>query len=529
MNGTVKTILGLLTSGKPELQVAAAQILGELKPKEPAVVKALGDAIGRSPVLARFCLDALSKIRTGAALQIVAQAMLESEPVAEHAAQLLSEVGSGAHPVLGSIYDSASHEQKIRILTVLARHVDKEAVSVFVRAIVTPDVAEAAGRLLIAERAQFTPATQKQLRAGLEQQFGEALPDACIATALDVLAAVDRSGSRSIFLRFIEAGGSPLARAAAFRGLRGSKLTATQVRGMMMLLEDAAQKDVHEAVRDVLADLPELPSGMAPGLKRLLSSRQIEQRLFALRMLRNAGGAELARTCLKLLDHDDERLRKAASEALANNKQAIEPVLKLMLATRNPRLANACAQTLLRQAPNLTPKLVRAMAEKAIKLLASNPTMGDLLLDLTLQSGGAKMATFYVDRAVRLRRAKRFPEALHVLAKVASTPHGGDEAHYQIALTKIVSGGAVTAEEAAPGNSTMGFLTVLVRGGFPLFERMRRESCLKPEMLLSVGQHFANSVGAERRFGVDVLQHLAARTKGRAGEEAKVLLRSVSA
>jgi HEAT repeat protein len=528
MNGTVKTILGLLTSGKPELQVAAAQILGELKPKESAVVKALGDAIGRSPVLARFCLDALSKIRTGPALQIVARAMLESEPVAEHAAQLLSEVGSGAHPVLGSIYDSASHEQKIRILTVLARHVDKEAVAVFVRAIVTPDVAEAAGRLLIAERAQFTPATQKQLRAGLEQQFGEALPDACIATALDVLAAVDRSGSRSIFLRFI-GGGAPLARAAAFRGLRGSKLTAMQVRGMMLLLEDAAQKDVHEAVRDVLADLPELPSGMAPGLKRLLSSRQIEQRLFALRMLRNAGGAELARTCLKLLDHDDERLRKAAIEALANNKQAIEPALKLMLVTRNPRLANACAQTLLRQAPNLTPKLVRAMAEKAIKLLVANPTMGDLLLDLTLQSGGAKMATFYVDRAVRLRRAKRFPEALHVLAKVASTPHGGDEAHYQIALTKIVSGGAAIAEEAAPGNSTMGFLTVLVRGGFPLFERMRRESCLRPEMLLNVGQHFANSVGAERRFGVDVLQHLAARTKGRAGEEAKVLLRSVSA
>jgi hypothetical protein len=213
--------------------------------------------------------------------------------------------------------------------------------------------------------------------------------------------------------------------------------------------------DLAEQLRGVLGDLPELPSGMAPGLKRLLSSRQIEQRLFALRMLRNAGGAELARTCLKLLDHDDERLRKAAIEALANNKQAIEPALKLMLVTRNPRLANACAQTLLRQAPNLTPKLVRAMAEKAIKLLVANPTMGDLLLDLTLQSGGAKMATFYVDRAVRLRRAKRFPEALHVLAKVASTPHGGDEAHYQIALTKIVSGGAAIAEEAAPGNSTL--------------------------------------------------------------------------
>ena len=62
MNDTIKAIVELLQEGKPELQVAAAQVLGELKPKDAAVVEALGDGPDRSPVLGRFCLDALAKI-----------------------------------------------------------------------------------------------------------------------------------------------------------------------------------------------------------------------------------------------------------------------------------------------------------------------------------------------------------------------------------------------------------------------------------------------------------------------------------
>src|SRR5690606_7960173 len=41
MNDTIKSIVGILEEGKPELQVAAAQVLGELRPKETAAIAAL--------------------------------------------------------------------------------------------------------------------------------------------------------------------------------------------------------------------------------------------------------------------------------------------------------------------------------------------------------------------------------------------------------------------------------------------------------------------------------------------------------
>ena len=73
----------------------------------------------------------------------------------------------------------------------------------------------------------------------------------------------------------------------------------------------------------------------------------------------------------------------------------------------------------------------------------------------------------------------------------------------------------------------MGFFAVLIRNDFPLFDRLKRESAVKPEMMLRVATHFASTVGAERRFGTEMLQHLAERTKGRACDEAKIALRSV--
>jgi hypothetical protein len=73
----------------------------------------------------------------------------------------------------------------------------------------------------------------------------------------------------------------------------------------------------------------------------------------------------------------------------------------------------------------------------------------------------------------------------------------------------------------------MGFFAALVRGGFPVADRLRKESSLSPELLLRIANHFAGLVGAERRFSTELLQHLAARSKGPAGDEARVALRAV--
>lgn len=526
MNDTIKSIVGLLNKGKPELQVAAAQILGELRPKDTTAVEALSDGLDRSPVLGRFCLDALAKIASAPALAKLAEAVVEHEVLSEHASQLLAELGAAAHPVLANIYAQAIGEQRGRILFVLGRELSEDSIAVVVDALLTNDLSESAASMLEAGHEQFTADMAKLLRDALVQRLDESVPAAIVARVIGVLAKVDAKGSKTLFLKQIDADSPPVIRSAAFRALIGTPLTANQTKAMMASLEDNSQKAVHDAIREVLVNLPELPAGLAPGLKRLLSSRQPDQRLFAARMLRGAGGAELAKSFVKLLAHDDERFRKAAIEGLASNKQAVEPVLKLMQSTKDADLAQACAGILARLSDHIGPKLQKAVAEKAIKLLANNPRMGDMLLDLVLRAGEAKIVPFLIEKAVRMRRAHRPAEALHVLAKIAASELGGDEVHYHIALIKLLASADEVEGAATPGNSTMGFFAVLIRSGFPLLDRLKRESAIKPEMLLRVASYFSEAVGAERRFGTELLQHLAQRTKGRAGDEARLALRT---
>src|SRR5690349_4595810 len=116
MNETVREILGFLENGKPELQVAAAQILGELKPRESAVGKALEAVFERTSDrrLVRYVLDALAKIGGADAVRTLARSLQAADAVGDQAAHLLAEIGRSAHPILAEQFDSAAVEARAR-------------------------------------------------------------------------------------------------------------------------------------------------------------------------------------------------------------------------------------------------------------------------------------------------------------------------------------------------------------------------------------------------------------------------------
>jgi hypothetical protein len=530
MNDTLKTIVGLLETGKPELQVAAAQVLGVLRPKDLATVKALGTGLRRSPVLGRFCLDALAKIQLPEAIRSIASVTGEHDPLAEHASHLLGELGEVAQPILAEIYPEALGEQRARILAVLVKAPGRDTVPVFVRALLTPETTEVASRLLLGAAATVAPAIGKALVGAVQKQLENPLPESCLAHLLTVMARLDRDGARPTLLRFTVGEVGAEVRSAAFRALQGVELTAAQIRSLLEILEAPEQKPVHDAVRDLLAGLPAVPEAMLPVAKRLLLARDPEQRLFALRMLRTTGGVELAKFAIKWLDHDDVRFRDAAADSLASNRQAIEPLLRLILSGKDAAEAAVAARILARQSAHFSQKLVRELGDRIVKALAANPRVADLLLDVLLAGADAKLVASLLERCIKLRRSRRYVDAMHVLARLASTPYGGDEAQYQLALTRLLHDATQPmADSVAPGNPTMGFFANLVRGDFPVFDRLRKENAITPDILLRLATHFAAGVGAERRFGTELLEHLATRTKGRAGDEARVVLRSATA
>src|SRR5262249_60930872 len=115
-----------------------------------------------------------------------------------------------------------------------------------------------------------TPQLQRPLREAIEAAFEQPLPDVSVVASLGVASKVDPTGVRPLLQKFSGEGVSPAVRAAAVRGMAGQKLTAAQIKSFLVQLEDPAQRDVHESIRELLSTLAEGPGGVGPGLRRAL-------------------------------------------------------------------------------------------------------------------------------------------------------------------------------------------------------------------------------------------------------------------
>lgn len=528
MNETLKTIVGILETGRTELQVAAAQILGELRSKDSSVVRALAVASSRSSVLGRYAIEALGQIGSPEALQVVVDLLSENQMLADQAVRLLGEAGPDAHPAIAEAFASAHSENRLRMLQVLLKSPSQDSIAPMVEALCAAETCGPAALALKKRLDSLEESLQQGLCEALVGRLDQEVPDEVLSEILTVIGLLGVDDVKATVIKYTDVSCSIEVRTAALRALVGQKLTATQVKGFLEQLQDSSQAVMHEVLRETLVELPEWPSGLGPTLKKMLASRNQNQRLFALRAMRHMATPELIKVALRLRDHSDPRFREAAQEVLATSKHALEPLLRLLTLCKDPAEGRRLADMLSRLGPVAKPQQVTLIAERAIKTLASKGPSADALCDVAISMGGKKVVPFLLEKAVRWRRTKRYSEALHVLAKLATADLLDDEGLYQLALTRFLQDVNLPGEEAEPpGNAAMGFFTQLLRSDFPLLERVKKDASVSPELQLQLATYFAESVGPERRFGTDLLQMLATRNKGRTGEEARQALRSV--
>jgi len=528
MNDTVKAVVAILEAGRPELQVAAAQVLGELRVQDPAVVKALVVASSRSSVLGRYSIEALAQIGSPEALHVVVNLLCENQMLADQAVRLLAEAGVSAHPAIAEAFAGAHAENRLRMLSVLLRAPSKDSVGPMVEALVAADTTKAAGAVLTERADSLDEQLQQLLRKELTGSLADELPEDVVVEILGVLLQLGAGAVKATLLKYAMDKQPTRVRIAALRGLAGQKLTALQVKGFLGQLQDSSQVTMHDALRELLGELPEWPRGFDADLKQMLASRNQNQRLFALRAMRRGASPELVKMALRLRDHSDPRFRQAAEDILVSTTHAVEPLLRLLLLCKDPTEGRRLAALLTRLGSVAKPEQITLIAERAVKTVAGKGPSGDVLCDVAIAMGGTKIVAFLLEKAIRWRRSKRYSESLHVLAKLATAELLDNEGLYQLALTRFLQDvHRPGADSAVPGNAAMGFFTSLLRSGFPLLERVKKDASVSPELQLRLATYFADKVGIERRFGTDLLQMLATRNKGRTGEEARHALRSV--
>jgi len=292
MNDTLKAILKVLTDGKPERQVAAAQILAELKPSEPLVVKALASRLGNGePHLTRYVLEALAAIGTEDATRALLERLRIGGAESEQIALLMSrEENATSARYLASVFDDADLELRCRILSIVGRQNGKEAIAVLRKALLSPEptLADAALRSLH----EVVPRLPGDRRAALTEQIKKDVEhkdirEAPLAYGLRALGVLDPIGARAVLLKFAGPRHPAVVRQAALHALVGVDLTPAQAETLLGYLSEQDMTYVVRPAIAVLARVEKWSAGAVTKLKALLETGTDETRVFALQALRH--------------------------------------------------------------------------------------------------------------------------------------------------------------------------------------------------------------------------------------------------
>lgn len=530
MNETLKSILEILEDSKPELQIAAVQVLGELRPKDAAVASSLATLLHRGEdFLNRYVLVALSQIATPPALQELVTCLVEGPPSSDLAAHLLCDVGESAVGPLCESFAGADAAGRERILGILNRIASVEGLPVLEEALFIPALCH-----LAAEGMQASTLEQldgRRLRA-LKTRISKALDDAeiedhVLAQVLRVLGSVAGGESRTTLLKFSKPDHGAEVRQAALESLVGVDLTPAQSESLLEYLTEDNLEQVVEPSMVLLADVSSWRESAQQVLRKLLSSRREHLRLFALKSMKGIKSAELVKPLVNHLLGPSEEMASAAAEALSENPAALEPMLRSFQLEKNPDRAKLMSIPLTKLGKKLSAAQIKSLGEKGCKQLIAQDAMGEVLLDLLMRAQPSKGPAFAVDKAQRMRRARKLPECLAILVFLAQGEYLDDEGSYQLALTRLLIDDQATRDPGQVGDATMGYFAKLVREDFPLLDRLKKESMVTPEGLLRVGSHFAEGVSNERRFGADMLHYVSEKhSRHRAGEEALSMLKT---
>lgn len=534
MNETLKAVVRVLDEGTPELKVAASQILGELAPQEPGVVQSLSENLTLGDnTLNRYILQALASIGSAEAIKILIGRMRDGGGTTDLVRHLMSGIGGRVAETLAADFEDEPYELQQQILQILGHYTDVRSMGVLRKAMLGADerLSREGCDLLSARLQEVSEADRKTTRDEIFSQIKSSreLTPVAIANGLRIMAETNVSQSRATLLKYAQDGQPPIVRQAALNGLGKATLTTGQSDILLGYLEESDLNFVVKPTLIALGNHSDWSRGSITKLRALLSSRREDMKLFALRALCDVQSEEVAKVYMGHLHSSKAGVQEVAIEALGKNAKALTPMLKSLQLERTANKAKVLIKPLMEHADRIKPPQFKTMAEKCGKLLADGAEMGETHLELLITVNPESAAAQLVDKAVRLRRARKLSEALRILMHLAQAEVLDTEGRYQLSLARLIkdSDEGRSGVISYTGDATMGFIAGLVRDGFPVFERLKKESMLRPEDLLRVGRHFNASIGPEQRLGTDMLVFVAQKhAKAKAGEEARMMIRT---
>lgn len=500
----IDRIQKLLDAESIETRIAAAIVLGELRAKQPGVVAALAElAKSPVPIVQRHALEALTK--TGAAKKALDRAV-------ELLTSSVAEVRQAAHQAIASLGDEAVHvirdrmpgatpEERRAFDAILAELGGRDAFTTLLSGL-TQSEGDAAKAAALAVRQHVKDATLRQRKSylGETEKLLEKLAKRqadtgtllARAAALKILGYLEDEDATPTLVAYATDAAQPSAiRQEAFIALRfalGHRKMPAKLLDAFMEAAESDDRVLAQSALHTLAGL-ELPEQATKRLAKLVEHADLDRVRFVIEHLGRQPGADATRVLVKVLCGMERRRAEIAAGVLGGREDAVAPLAKALLETKDADRAWMIRNVLRPSAKKVSPQLRKQLLDVATERLADGERNWEALLDVVRDADPDAVAEALRGLAARLRRADR-GQAMTVLALLCRSDRGSDADRYALASLELLRGARDTRPAARAGDPALQRLATLLSRGYDVAAALRKDRTMDLEHLYYVGFHF---------------------------------------
>ena len=524
MDSTIKRICGMLQSPDGMRRCAAAMVLGELAPKETAVVTALGEALKDSnQLLTRYVLEALETIGSRAVVPFVLP-LLDATDIETklRAASIIARAGGEMIGELRRQFEKANPQQKRLLIDILARMHSREAMQLILDVLFDPDF-ELVKEACQAVRRHIADTAPKD-RLALHKQVVKFMTssrvkknDRVLTSCLLLTGNIGATDAHNVLLKFTTPKNLGYIRRNALIGLNGLQLagnaSTTVVKQVFKYLSEADPQIVQLAL-DIIEKQPPV-TALDNQWQKLLKSKHPTVRAFAARKLAANDNPAGNKLMMALLAHPDTQVSEIAAGALARHKKATKLLLDAIARERNSETAWRLAKILKPHSTTLDKAVVKKFSALAARDLEAGNSRYEALFYFLRNVDPAIVDNVLTATGLKFKKAKKWTKAVDCLKQLIHAEGFDTEIRFELSVCNLKQ----SAKDIAPNlraddHALRGFQPLLPDKPFKLLDRLKKEKFLDAADLFYVGFHFSEGTGEEQKFGRQLLEYVAKRWPG---------------
>ena len=512
-------ICAMLKSGDPELQCSAARVLGELKPKDPTVIRALGSVLEDGLESVRlYALGALKNIGSKSALRYVIPRLSADEIERRAAASVVAAVGNAALPELKRELPNLTPAGRQAAADIIMSIGTDAAFDVLLDALALGDfdlcrhISDLFRDRIPAFSKQRQDAIFRKVAQFLEKKDVQASEVATMA-GLRVLGYLGHEKSLDMLVPYLSEDKPPAIRRHAL--LAVSALLPVRrpkpefVEALIKLLSDRTHPDIMETSLRILNGIT-IPASLSDEMIKLLYNRHSAVRKLSVRALESFGTIKATRALLECLNRADWELTSDTMSSLRKIKHTPEVIFAEVEKTEDKERARRLANVLRGGKFDVPPAILNNLSKKLLKAIEEDSDKLDIYFALMSSLSDEHLIGTLVSRAQELKRVGKYQEAerhLRMLTQLGPPP---PEVKFQLGIVRLKLSKKNLAPVDRAADPALALIASLIRiAEFDLLKRLQDEhAVLEPADYFYVGYHFHGSEGEEKQFGVKILKYL---------------------